>query len=44
MKGIAKCPICLEPYEWYSHFAGDQSACPQCRRKAAEKMGRPKAW
>lgn len=29
-----KCPICAKPYVVYSHFAGDQSACPSCRREA----------
>lgn len=29
-----KCPICGEPYKVYPYFAGDQSACPPCRRKA----------
>ena len=34
-----KCPICGEPYLVYSHMAGDQSACPKCRRKAEKNMG-----
>jgi len=34
----AKCPVCGEPYKVYSHMAGDQSACPQCREKAAWKQ------
>ena len=29
-----KCPICGEPYVVYSHYAGDQSACAACRRRA----------
>lgn len=29
-----KCRICGEPYVVYSHYAGDQSACPACRAKA----------
>ena len=33
-----KCPICGEPYLFYSHYAGDQSACPPCRQKAARKL------
>lgn len=36
--GTVKCPICSRPYRWYSHYAGDQSACPRCRRKAGEEM------
>jgi endogenous inhibitor of DNA gyrase (YacG/DUF329 family) len=32
-----RCPICGEPYVFYSYYAGDQSACPECRRKAREK-------
>jgi len=30
---IVKCPICEEPYKFYPFKAGDQSACPDCRRK-----------
>ena len=29
-----KCPICGAPYKAYSHYAGDQSACPDCRARA----------
>ena len=29
-----KCPICGSPYRPYSHYAGDQSACPDCRARA----------
>lgn len=32
-----KCPICGEPYVFYSHYAGDQSACPGCRAKARRR-------
>lgn len=32
-----KCPICGEPYKVYDYYVGDQSACPQCRRKAEDK-------
>jgi endogenous inhibitor of DNA gyrase (YacG/DUF329 family) len=35
-----KCPICGRPYKFYSMLAGDQSACPECRRKAEEAMRR----
>jgi ribosomal protein S27E len=33
-----KCPICGEPYVFYSHYAGDQSACPACRTKARGRI------
>jgi endogenous inhibitor of DNA gyrase (YacG/DUF329 family) len=36
-----KCPICGEPYKFMPFYAGDQSACPDCVRKA-EKKSRPK--
>lgn len=29
-----KCRICGELYIIYSFYAGDQSACPECRAKA----------
>ncbi len=29
-----QCPICKKPYKAYTWFAGDQSACPDCIRKA----------
>lgn len=32
-----KCPICGEPYKVYAFSAADQSACPQCVKKAAAK-------
>jgi hypothetical protein len=35
-----KCPICRRPYKVYSHYAGDQSACPACRREADEAVRR----
>lgn len=34
-----KCPICGNPYVVYSHYAGDQSACPPCRRRARQPQG-----
>ena len=37
MEQTVKCPICKEPYTVYSHYAGDQSACPECRAKAKAK-------
>ena len=38
-----KCPICGEPYIFYMFSAADQSACPNCVRKAKENMGQ-KNW
>lgn len=35
-----KCPICGRPYKFYSFMAGDQSACPACRRQANEQETR----
>lgn len=29
-----ECPICGDPYVAYSHYVGDQSACPKCRAEA----------
>ena len=40
MEQTVKCPICGDPYKVYPYFAGDQSACPDCRAKAEKKMGR----
>lgn len=34
MSQTVRCPICHTPYTVYSHMAGDQSACPGCRRIA----------
>ncbi len=36
---VKKCPICGEPYRVYMHTAADQSACPECQRKADKNMG-----
>lgn len=33
-----KCEICGDPYKFYPFYAGDQSACPKCRRKAERNM------
>lgn len=33
-----RCPICGRPYKVYSHYAGDQSACPICREEAEQLM------
>lgn len=35
MEQTVKCPICGKPYKTYSHYAGDQSACPKCRSQAS---------
>lgn len=35
-----KCPVCGKPYVFYSMMAGDQSACPSCRRKARPSLFR----
>jgi len=35
-----KCRICGKPYKVYSMYAGDQSACPACRRAADEACKR----
>jgi len=40
MEQTVKCPICGDPYKVYSHTVADQSACPDCVRKAESK--RPK--
>jgi hypothetical protein len=32
-----KCPICGDPYQVMPFYAGDQSACSDCVRKAKEK-------
>ena len=34
-ESTAQCPICGRPYKVYSHYAGDQSACGQCRAFAS---------
>lgn len=31
---IVKCRVCGEPYVFFSHYAGDESACPECHAKA----------
>jgi hypothetical protein len=35
-----KCPICGRPYVTYSHYAGDRSACPECRSEARAERGK----
>ena len=32
-----KCPVCEQPYNVYAFMEGNQSACPDCVRKANEK-------
>ncbi|MFA5048940.1 MAG: hypothetical protein WC516_08005 [Patescibacteria group bacterium] len=34
-----KCPICGNPYIIMPYYAGDQSACPKCRKEAKKNMG-----
>lgn len=29
-----KCPLCSNPYKTYAFYAGDQSACSKCVKKA----------
>ena len=36
-----KCKICGKPYKFYMFYAGDQSACPACRREAEDAINRP---
>ena len=33
-----RCGICGDPYKVYLYYAGDQSACPACVKKAEDKM------
>lgn len=40
MEQTIKCPICGEPYVFYPFSAADQSACPECCKKAREKEKR----
>lgn len=35
-----KCPICGKPYVVFPMYAGDQSACPECRTEARKAVGR----
>lgn len=37
-----RCPICKQPYAILSHYAGDQSACPECRADARRREKRPR--
>lgn len=36
---VVKCGICGKPYQFFSHYAGDQSACPKCRAEAMKIVG-----
>lgn len=38
MERTVKCPVCGEPYKFYSYSAADQSACRDCVRKTEVKM------
>lgn len=38
---VCKCPVCGRAYRTYMFMAGDQSACPACRREADEAESRP---
>ena len=40
---IVRCPTCDSAYKVYGMYAGDQSACPVCRRAAEEaaRQGAP---
>ena len=40
MGQTVKCPICGDPYKVMPYYAGDQSACPDCVRKAEDKHGK----
>ena len=35
---IIKCPVCGRPYRVYMFYAGDQSACPECRKKTEKTL------
>lgn len=35
----AKCPMCGKPYVVYSHYAGDQSVCSDCRDQSGGDRG-----
>ena len=37
MTKIVHCK-CGEPYHVYSHYAGDQSVCPDCRIRAETRI------
>jgi endogenous inhibitor of DNA gyrase (YacG/DUF329 family) len=45
MEQTIKCPICGKPYKIFSHYAGDQSACPSCVKEAEREIKRePFTW
>lgn len=33
---VVRCQFCGKLYKFYAFYAGDQSACPSCRREAEE--------
>jgi len=37
MKQTVACPICGKPYVLYAFYAGDQSACGDCRTEARQE-------
>ncbi len=39
MESTVKCPVCGEPYVFYSHYAGDQLVCPDCVGKTGDPNG-----
>ena len=36
---VVKCKLCGAPYYFYAYSAADQSACPQCRKRAEANSG-----
>lgn len=41
LERVIKCPICGQPYKFFPYFAGDQSACPKCVKKAEKNTREP---
>lgn len=41
MEHTVKCRICGKPYVIYAMYAGDQSACSECRAEARKGVSRP---
>jgi hypothetical protein len=39
-----KCPICGDPYKFMPFYSGDQTACPDCVRKAESKQPKLEQW
>ncbi len=40
MDETVKCRICGKPYKFFVFYAGDQSACPDCRSAAKRGIER----